>query len=246
MPYGFDVVDKGEDVGEVLIYGAIADEKWYDTDVTPKDFKDEMDKLKGKKTINVFINSGGGGVFPGLAIHNILKRSQATVVGFVDGIAASIASVILQGCKKRVVTKDSLVMIHNPAAAVWGDAEDMRKAADALDKCKDSIVSTYKERVDTSEEEIRSMMDAETWMTGEEAVAFGFADVLEEGKGYTASLGENGKAIINGKEVEIGKFSAFPTDKLPKKVEKTSENKPEIVVNFSIFEAQIALNSNSL
>lgn len=243
MPYGFEIVDKTPDVGEIVIYGAIADEKWFNSDVTPKEFKAEMDKLKDKKAINVYINSTGGGVWAGLAIHNILKRSTADTTAYVDGIAASIASVIMQGCKTRVVTKDSLVMIHKPAAGVgYANADELRRYAEVLDKCEDQIVSTYLERVSSAEADVRAMMGKETWMGGEEAVNLGFADLLTEGTHAENCLRPDGVAIINGRELDTKVFKAFPADKLPKKQEKPAE-KP---VDLSAFEAQIVHNRNLL
>lgn len=209
MPYGIEVINKAGDEADVTIYGYIADEKWYDEDVTPKDFKETMDKLKGMKKVNVLINSGGGGVFAGHAIYNIIKAHPAETVGHVQGIAASIASVILQGCKTRIVPKNGMVMIHNPATWVAGDAAEMRKTADFLDKIKDSIVATYADRTKVNEKEIRAMMDDETWMTGEDAVVFGFADELDE-KSAVNSVFQDGRPVINGQAIDPKLYRAFP------------------------------------
>jgi ATP-dependent Clp protease, protease subunit len=244
MPYGITTNSVDVVTGEILIYGDIVDAKWLDTDVTPKDFKDEMDKLNDKKIINVYINSGGGGVFPGMAIHNILKRAKAETFAFVDGIAASIASVILQGAKNRIVTKGSMVMIHNPSSVAWGDAGVLRKTADALDKVKEAIVSAYSDRTKMKEVELRAMMDEETWMTGEEAVTFGFADTLTDGKEYTNCIDLDGTAIFNGQKIDISKFRSFPKNSLPmKKVESNTQEMIVAAPTYTDIEAQLQISN---
>jgi ATP-dependent Clp protease protease subunit len=241
MPYAGIVANSVDDsVGEILIYGNITDVKWEDTDVTPKEFKDEMDKLNDKKIINLYINSGGGGVFPGMAIYNILQRTKAETFAYVDGLAASIASVILQGAKNRIISKTSWAMIHNAMTIVWGNAKEMRRTADVLDKIEVGILEAYMGRTGMKKEELQAMMDAETWMTGEEAVAFGFADQLVESKDYLNCLMDDGSALINGQTFDLNKFRAFPKDQIPK---KKPENKVT-VPNYRDYEAQIALNTN--
>jgi ATP-dependent Clp protease protease subunit len=247
MPYGIEVTNKDADVGEITIYGYITDEKWFDDDVTPQDFKKEMDKLKNKKRVNVYINSGGGGVFAGIAIHNMIKRLSAETVGYVDGMAASIASVILQGCTKRVVSKGSMVMIHNPAAVVAGEADEMRKTADLLDKIKTVIIDTYRERTKTSESEISQMMNDETWMKADEAVAFGFADELADDKKVTASI-RGTTATINGVEMDLNRFRAFPVDEIkteepPEQPQITPE--PDNSAEGFLIDKQIQINNLS-
>jgi ATP-dependent Clp protease, protease subunit len=248
MPYGIEVINKTPDEADVTIYGYITDEKWFDEDVTPKDFKATMDKLKTAKKVNVLINSGGGGVFAGMAIYNILRSHPAETIGKVQGVAASIASVILQGCNTRIVPKSGYVMIHNPMASAFGDAAEMRKIADALEKFKDGIVSTYTDRTKVNEKEIRSLMDAETWMTGEEAVVFGFADVMDDVNAVNAIVREDGKAIINGQEIDPSRFRSFPKDKISKENAKQHEdigkNTPvNEVPDYSYFEKTIEYNS---
>jgi ATP-dependent Clp protease protease subunit len=238
MPYGIEVTNKTDDTGELTIYGYITDEKWYDEDVTPQTFKAELDKLKNKKRINVFINSGGGGVWAGMAIHNMLKRSTAETYAYVDGIAASIASVILQGCKNRVVAKNSIVMIHNPSGMAWGDAEEMRKTADMLDTIKQSIIATYTDRTKTSSEEIAQMMNDETWMTGEEAVAFGFADTVDELKEITASL-KGSSAILNGIEIDTKRYKSFPVNRI-QSPQKSAPEPKNTAPDFSIYENELS------
>jgi ATP-dependent Clp protease protease subunit len=221
------IENKGNETGEVFIYGVITDEKWFDEDVTPTWFKDQIAKLKNLKNINLYINSPGGGVFAGMTIYNILNRLTADVTAYIDGLAASIASVVAMAADKIIMPKNALMMIHNPAGIAMGYAEDFRKEADLLDRVKTTIVSTYKDRTKKGEQQISAMMDAETWMTGEEAVKNGFADVLEEKKDIKACL-DNKKLVINGLEVDIEKFKTFPKDRFGVK--------PVNIGNFRSFE----------
>ena len=200
------------ETGEVFLYGVITDEKWFDEDVTPSWFKDQVAKLKNMKNINLYINSPGGGVFAGMTIYNIINRLTADVTAYIDGLAASIASVVAMAADKIIMPKNALMMIHNPVGIAMGYADDLRKEADLLDRVKISIMSTYKDRTKKEEKKIFDMMDAETWMTGEEAVKNGFADVLEDKKNITACLTDK-KLVINGLEVDLDKFKTFPKDR---------------------------------
>jgi ATP-dependent Clp protease protease subunit len=216
--YGIKVENKGDETGELTIYGLITDAKWFDESVTPKEFKAELDKLKNKKRVNVRINSPGGGVWAGMAIYNMLSQLKAETYGYVEGVAASIASVILQGCKHRIVAPGSMVMIHNPSATIAGDADDLRKAAGVLDKIKSAIISTYSERVGTGSDEIAALMSAETYMTAEEAVGYGFADRVEGLAVAKNMIGD--RVVINGLDINLSQFRAFPTDKIPQEQPK--------------------------
>lgn len=177
--------------GELYLYGDIVTEAWYDSDVAPKSVKAEIDKLSDASEIDIYINSPGGEVFAGMAIYNMLKRIDAKKRVFVDGVAASIASVIAMAGDELHIPANAMFMIHNPSAVAWGESDDLRKMADALDKVKETIVAVYKGKVSTSEEELSSLMDDETWMTGEEAFAYGFADVLNEPIAMAASVNKH-------------------------------------------------------
>ena len=164
------------------------------------------------KNINLFINSPGGGVFAGITIYNIINRLEAYITAYIDGLAASIASVIPMAADKIIMPKNALMMIHNPWSAVAGSAADMRKEAEILDRAKISILSTYSDKTKKPEKDLSEMMDKETWMTGTEAKTLGFSDVLEEKKDIKACL-TGSKFIVNGIEVDIDKFKTFPKDR---------------------------------
>ena len=166
----------GSDTATIHIYEEIG-ENWFGEGITAKNFCQELAALK-VSNIELRINSPGGSVFDGQAIYNALKRHPANVTTYIDGVAASIASVIALSGDKIVMAGNSLFMIHNPWGFAQGDSVELRKYADLLDKVRETIVNVYKEKCGLSEEEIIAAMDAETWMTAEEAQAFGFVDEI--------------------------------------------------------------------
>lgn len=154
---------------DLFIYGDIVDDgwKWFESDVTPDDVLRELELLRGK-TLHVYINSNGGDVFAGTAIHNMLRRHDGHVVGHVDGVAASIASVILMACDEIVVPSNAYVMIHQPSVGVRGTANDLLKMAEVLETIECGIVETYKLHSDLEDGVLREKMAAETWLRGED------------------------------------------------------------------------------
>lgn len=154
---------------DVFIYGDIVDDgwKWFENEVAPADIKEQLDSLKGKE-LHLYINSGGGDVFAGTAIHNMIKRHDAKTIGHVDGVAASIASVILMACDEIEVPANAYVMIHRPMGGTFGNVDDHLKMCDILETIEDGIINTYQLHTDLEKEELSAMMEAETWMTGDQ------------------------------------------------------------------------------
>lgn len=148
--------------------------------ITAKDFHNELRGMGAVSHINLRINSPGGSVFDGLAIYNMLARHRASVTVTVDGIAASIASVIAMAGDAVVMPENSMMMIHDPSGLVVGTSKEMRDLADALDKIKGSLIGAYTAKSGRGREEIADLMAAETWLTAEEAVEMGFADSVSE------------------------------------------------------------------
>jgi ATP-dependent Clp protease protease subunit len=148
--------------------------------INAADFIRDLKGLGALDTINLRINSPGGSVFDGLAIHNSLKRHKARVVVTVDGIAASIASVVAMAGDEVVMPANALMMIHNPSGGVLGTSKDMRELANVLDKIKEGLISAYAERTGIDRDAIAELMDDETWLDPSEAVRMGFADRVEE------------------------------------------------------------------
>lgn len=212
------------DEGELLLYGDISDSTWWGDEITPKNFKEELDSLGDIKTLNVYINSGGGDVFAGQAIYSMLKRHSATVNVYVDGLAASIASIIAMAGDNVKMPKNAMLMVHNPWSFGMGNANDFRKLADDLDKVRESMISVYEDKTGMEKESIVELMDAETWMTAEEALEFGFADEIEEEKQVAASL-NNRIFAINGLKVDITKYKNLQVSKIQFEEPIPSENK---------------------
>jgi len=145
--------------------------------VSAKNFIADLRALGPVQNINLSINSPGGEVFDGIAIYNALKNHPATVRATVEGLAASMASVIAMAADTLSMPGNAFLMVHNPSGLVIGDAQDMMDMADLLNKLRGSLVGAYTSKTGKSEDDIIAMLDAETWMTGREAVAAGFADV---------------------------------------------------------------------
>lgn len=171
---------------EILVYDQIG-ESFFSFGVTAKDFVQKLKDI-GNKPVNVRLNSPGGDVFEGMAIYNAMKAHSAPVRVTVDGLAASIASIIAMGGKTVTMAENSMMMIHNPAAITMGDAGELRKTADLLDKIKDQMVDTYVAKSGLGKRETSTMMDEETWMTAKEAVDNGLADEVGTGSKVSAKF----------------------------------------------------------
>lgn len=171
-------MEKAGAEANVNIYGDICSYP-YDGAVTAKGLATVLDELTDVSRINVYINSYGGEVAEGLAIYNSLKRHKAKVITHCDGFAASIASVIFMAGDERVMNESSLLMIHNAWVYAAGNADELRKQADDLDKITQASVLAYKAHSALSEEEIKALMDAETWILPAEALSYGFATSIE-------------------------------------------------------------------
>ncbi|MBW3496064.1 head maturation protease, ClpP-related, partial [Bacillus sp. FDAARGOS_1420] len=138
-------------------------------------------QLDDKSNLNIYVNSGGGSVFAGLAIYNMLKRNKAQKTVYVDGVAASIASVIALAGDRVVVPSNAFLMIHRPWTYAAGNAIDFRKAAEDLDNIESGIMNVYKENLKEGIgiEEIQQLVDAETWLSGEQAEKYFNIEVVE-------------------------------------------------------------------
>lgn len=171
-----EIKNQTEASADLYFFGDINSEsmgewqKYYPDDKAPKDVQDFLNQLGGVSKINVHINSGGGSVFGGIAIYNILKRHSAEIIVYVEGLAASIASVIAMAGDKIIIPANAQMMIHKPSSYAWGNAGDMRKQADILDGCQKVILNTYMSRAKegVTSEELDSLINAETWKNGEE------------------------------------------------------------------------------
>jgi ATP-dependent Clp protease protease subunit len=177
MKTWYTIKNNQASVPEIVIYDEIG--MW---GVTAADFARDVRALGDVQNLTLRINSPGGSVFDALAIYNTLRRHPANVTGYVDGIAASAASVIAMAADKLIMPANTFLMIHDPSGVAMGTAEDMRDMSDILDRIKTALVSTYERKVgdNLSTEDIAAMLADESWLTAEEAVGFGFADEIED------------------------------------------------------------------
>lgn len=160
------------------INGPIAEDSWFDDDVTPALFKDELNA--GDGDITVWINSPGGDCVAAAQIYNMLVDYSGNVTVKIDGMAASAASVIAMSGDKVLMSPVSMLMIHNPATIAMGDHNEMQKAIDMLSEVKESIMNAYAIKTGLSRAKLSHLMESETWMNANKAVELGFADgVLE-------------------------------------------------------------------
>lgn len=188
---------------DIYFYGDIVSDdwgKWSDTDVAPEDVVKALDEIKDAKNLNIYINSGGGSVFAGLAIYNMLKRHKAYKTVYVDGLAASIASVIALAGDKIVIPSNAFLMIHKPWSISMGNSNDFRKMADDLDRIEEGIMNVYADNLaeNVDIETVRQLVNDETWLNGNEAVKYFNVEIAEENK-MAACI--NGESLNNYKNI---------------------------------------------
>jgi ATP-dependent Clp protease, protease subunit len=215
-----DVKNQTSSSADLYIYGDIINNtgwKWDDSDVMPDDVKNLLNDIQDKNDLNIYVNSGGGSVFAGLAIYNMLKRSKANKTVYVDGVAASIASVIALAGDKVVIPSNAFMMIHSPWTVAMGNSKDMRKMADDLDSIEEGIMKVYEENLadGVDIEEVRDMVKAETWLSGDEAGKYFNIEVIES-KDIAASVSD----YYDKYNKTPNRLVAKTEDKLPEKQEK--------------------------
>ena len=218
---------------EILLYGPIAGESsWWGDEVTPRSFAEDLENLGGKD-VTVRINSGGGDVFAAHAIHNQLVAYKGRVTVVIDGLAASAATIIAVAGDRIIMPSNALFMIHNPAIGLsdYYGADELLKAAEALNTIKGSIVAAYRKRCKASAEELAAMMDAETWMGAAECLEKGFVDEIQ---GSVSPVLNGSSLVVNSVNFNIKNFKNQDALKacLNKKVEvKSMNNKLEAFLN---------------
>ena len=206
---------EGPEKAELYFYGDICGESWeskyFAEAKAPQDVADFLHKLDGKKKVDIYINSGGGDVFGGIAIYNILSRYQGETVAHIDGIAASIAGIIPFACDKVVAKSSAQIMLHKPWSYCMGNADDMKKCIESLNTCEQSIIDIYSAHTvnGTTKEKIKAMIDRETWLTCGQAAQY-FDIEIEQGEAAAACASDY-----------FDKYKNLPTDI------RGNENKPE-------------------
>lgn len=179
-----EIKNQTEKSAELYLYGDIISysmsenyKEWYPDDKCPKDIKQFLDEIGEVENLDIHINSGGGSVFGGIAIYNLLKNYKAKKTVYIDGIAASIASVIAMAGDKIIMPKNATLMVHKPSNSYFWtsmNADELRKDAEILDNCQKAIINTYMERAkeNVSRETIEKIVNDETWLIGEDALEY--------------------------------------------------------------------------
>tara|TARA_Y200000002_G_scaffold383259_1_gene404523 strand:- start:3010 stop:4008 length:999 start_codon:yes stop_codon:yes gene_type:complete len=191
----YSIENKADNSVEISIYDEIGD---YGT--SAKNFIEEV-KAVGTADITLRINSVGGSVFDGLAIYNTLRSHNGYVNIKIEGLAASISTVIAMAGDNIEMSENGFFMIHNPFGQSAGEAGDMRKTADLLDKIKEEIMEIYSKKTNLSFETLSDMMDKETWLSSQEAMDYGFIDTITEPMKVAASFDLSKFTNVNEKEV---------------------------------------------
>lgn len=207
----WNFTDNDDGSRTLFLCGSIADESWFDDDVTPKAFRSELNA--GKGDVVIWINSPGGDCVAAAQIYNMLMDYPGNITVKVDGIAASAASVIAMAGTKVLMSPTALMMIHNPLTVAIGDSEEMQKAIAMLAEVKESIINAYEIKTGLSRAKLSHLMDAETWMNAKKAVELGFADDLlfksEEGTAAVEdSFTFSRRAVTNSLLSKVNRKSA--------------------------------------
>ena len=198
---------------DLYIYGEIVnntDWKWDESDVMPEDVLNALNQINDLSEVNIYINSPGGSVFAGLAIYNMLSRNKAKKIVHVDGVAASIASIIALAGDEIHIPSNAFMMIHKPLVGMYGNATDLRKAADDLDALEEGLMNVYTDNLveGIEADTIKDMLQNETWLNGNEVAKY-FNVKVTEAKNYAASAVEylnkyekTPKTLVKDEEIE--------------------------------------------
>ena len=227
--------DEASGVRTLYLDGTIADESWWDDEITPRMFKDEL--MSGDSDIVVWINSPGGDCVAASQIYAMLMDYPHEVTVKIDGIAASAASVIAMAGTQVLMAPTALMMIHNPLTVAIGDTEEMQKAIAMLDEVKESIINAYEIKTGQSRAKISHLMDGETYMNANKAVELGFADgILEDAK---RDHSDDVVFAFSRRAVTNALFNKLITKHAP----KSEQKKPDAPTGVSITEAMQKLQA---
>ncbi len=209
----------------LFLNGTIAEESWFDDDVTPQLFKEEL--MSGSGPITVWINSPGGDCVAAAQIYNMLMDYPHDVTVKVDGIAASAASVIAMAGTKVLVSPVSMMMIHNPMTVAFGDSGEMQKAIEMLGSVKDSIINAYEIKTGLSRAKLSHLMDAETWMDANKAVELGFADGILHREDVPEAVEPPAISMLYSKAAVVNSLMDKIAAKCKTNPKKTDNPKPQ-------------------
>ena len=215
------------DAARVLeLNGTIAEDSWFDDDITPAQFKEEL--FAGSGPITIWINSPGGDCIAASQIYAMLMDYPSDVTVKIDGIAASAASVIAMAGTEVLMAPTAMMMIHNPATAAYGDHTDMAKAIEMLEEVKESIINAYEIKTSLSRAKLSHLMDSVTWMNAKKAIELGFADDMleDEKKAPTADIAYSFSSKAAATAL-FNKITEKMTSPAPAPVEPEKPEEPE-------------------
>lgn len=192
----------------LMLNGEISNETWFGDEITPKEFRGELNSGQGKVT--VWINSLGGDCFAAAQIYNMLMEYSGPVDVHIDGIAASAASVIAMAGNHVAISPVGMMMIHNPATVSIGDEREMKKAMEMLSEVKESIINAYELKTGLPRKQLSNMMNAESWMNAKKALELGFADSIlydgdDEPEGMIFSRAAVTNSLLNKLKAQVPK-----------------------------------------
>lgn len=234
----FNVANLGGGEAEITLYGEVMEESPKDywsgesldgVYISVQEFNEKLDEIKDASHITVHLNSCGGDLFAGLAIHNVLKALPASITVKVEGIAASAASVIACAGDEVVVMPGSIFMVHSAAAFLFGyyNSADLTTMCGQIDACNKSIVNVYAAKTGRDIAELAELVEAETWLIGDEIVDAGFADTLDESSTSTTEVDEDGEGIVtNGLHHDVSAFKNMPVSRIAAAMDATKGKQP--------------------
>ena len=203
---------------DIYIFGDITSWEWFDSDVSSYTLSKEIQELGDDiETINVHINSYGGEVAEGLAIYNMLRNHKAKIRTYCDGFACSIASVIFMAGDERIMSNSSLLMVHNAWMYTAGNADQLRKDADDLDKINQASINAYMQHINITEDELKKLLDEETWILPSEALEMGFATAIV-GEAATSKAAASARktlfALVSMKQIKQPETALLETTEI--------------------------------
>jgi ATP-dependent Clp endopeptidase proteolytic subunit ClpP len=221
----YNIQNKAGKTADVYIFDEIGS-----YGVTAKQFISDIKDLKDLP-INLRINSLGGDVFDGMAMYNVIKRREAKTTVYIEGIAASIATIIALGADEVVMAENSLFMIHNAWGGAMGEAEDMRKTAATLDKISSELTDIYRKKTGLSYDAISNMMSDETWLNAEEAYELGFVDTISDSIKVAAKYDVSKFKNITQEEIQNKLSININNKKMTNELKEWFNNKVDEIVN---------------
>ena len=220
----YNIQNKAGETADVYIFDEIGT-----YGITAQEFINDIKDLKDTP-INLRINSLGGDVFDGMAMYNVIKRREAKTTVYIEGIAASIATIIALGADEVVMAENSLFMIHNAWGGSMGEAKDMRKTADTLDKISSELIDIYRKKTGLSYEGLSAMMDEETWLNANEAFEMGFIDTISDSIKVAAKYDVSKFKNITQEEIQNKLSININNKKMTNELKEWFNNKVEEIV----------------